>query len=298
MQTLSLKVNDIHLWSDSSDVLCWLKDRPSRWPVFVASRCSDIISMLPSAYWHQVRSRDNPTDSASIGIETPKMQDLSLWWNGHAWLTAESVPWPVATAISVAEYPENSSISLNLNVKNKTKRACLLEPWDLVERYSSLSKWPRITAYCVRFICKLNRRCLQKKPATTNLKLLNLEFWEDKGNAVANHPTIQELNSSRLLWVHLHQMAHFAEISYLSNGRPLNSRSSLLRLNPVPKKGLLRFGGRLRNSLLDDQSKQPLILLHGTSLTKLLVRHAHHHASRRSAADAYHSATAALAHQG
>lgn len=39
----------VNFWSDSTDVLFWLRDRPSRWPTFVANRCSLIHTAVPSA---------------------------------------------------------------------------------------------------------------------------------------------------------------------------------------------------------------------------------------------------------
>ena len=43
IESFPIKVESVHLWSDSADVLFWLKDHPSRWGVFVANRCKEII---------------------------------------------------------------------------------------------------------------------------------------------------------------------------------------------------------------------------------------------------------------
>ena len=78
-ESFPLKFESIHLWSDSADVLFWLKDHPSRWGVFVANRCSEIHTLLPDAFWHHVRSADNPADVISRGIEASKFASHSLW---------------------------------------------------------------------------------------------------------------------------------------------------------------------------------------------------------------------------
>ena len=49
IESFPIKIESIHLWSDSADVLFWLKDHPSRWGVFVANRCSEIHTLLPDA---------------------------------------------------------------------------------------------------------------------------------------------------------------------------------------------------------------------------------------------------------
>ena len=54
LDSTNLVVNDVHLWTDSADVLFWLKDHPSRWNVFVANRCSEIYTSVPHASWHHV----------------------------------------------------------------------------------------------------------------------------------------------------------------------------------------------------------------------------------------------------
>ena len=68
IESFPVKIESIHLWSDSTDVLFSLKDHPSRWGVFVANRCSEIHTLLPDTYWHHVRSADNPADVISRGI--------------------------------------------------------------------------------------------------------------------------------------------------------------------------------------------------------------------------------------
>ena len=90
---IPVNLNSVHLWSDSTDVLCWLKDRPSRWPVSIANKCSEILTLVPNAFWHQVRSCDNPADIASRGIEPAKIENYHLWWQGPDWLVKASSAW-------------------------------------------------------------------------------------------------------------------------------------------------------------------------------------------------------------
>ena len=41
IESFPIKIESIHLWFDSADVLFWLKDHPSSWGVFVANRYSE-----------------------------------------------------------------------------------------------------------------------------------------------------------------------------------------------------------------------------------------------------------------
>ena len=79
LSIIPIAVDKTHLWSDSQDVLYWLRDHPSRWPTFIANRCSEIVTLLPNAVWHHVKSGDNPADIASRGIEPSKFSTFTLW---------------------------------------------------------------------------------------------------------------------------------------------------------------------------------------------------------------------------
>ena len=78
LKTISFGVSSIHLWSDSTDFLQWLKGHPSRWRPFVANRCSAIHSDAPQASWHYVKSRDNPANIVSRGCTASDLQRNQL----------------------------------------------------------------------------------------------------------------------------------------------------------------------------------------------------------------------------
>ena len=46
IDTLQLPSAKVHLWSDSKDVLFWLREIPAKWPTFIANRCADIAIFL------------------------------------------------------------------------------------------------------------------------------------------------------------------------------------------------------------------------------------------------------------
>ena len=70
--------------------------------------------------------------------------------------------------------------------------------------------------------------------------------------------------------------------------------SNLLRLDPfLDPNGLLRVGGRLRNSTLEYQEKHPVLLPKGHHVSKLIIRHFHekvHHQGRQITSGAVHEA--------
>ena len=68
----------IHLWSDSTDVLYWLREIRTKWPNFIANLCADIATILPDAYWYYINSADNHVDAASRGILARELVSLDL----------------------------------------------------------------------------------------------------------------------------------------------------------------------------------------------------------------------------
>ena len=47
LRALNINNIEVFLLTDSMNVLHWLKDHPSRWPLFVAHRCSKVIHIFP-----------------------------------------------------------------------------------------------------------------------------------------------------------------------------------------------------------------------------------------------------------
>lgn len=80
--TLNMSGTTIHLWSDSTVALGWIKAHPSRWKTYVANRVADIQRRVPEAQWHHVTGVENPADCASRGISPSQLLGGDLWWMG------------------------------------------------------------------------------------------------------------------------------------------------------------------------------------------------------------------------
>ena len=82
LDRLNFSSVSIHLWTDSKDVLYWLRDFPAKWPTFVANRTADVSTMIPGAFWHHVRSAENPADVATRSCTASDLLSNDLWWKG------------------------------------------------------------------------------------------------------------------------------------------------------------------------------------------------------------------------
>lgn len=237
---------DVYAWTDSEIVLCWLRASAHNLEVFVANRVSQIQNSGTPLIWRHVPGELNPADCASRGCEAPLLVDHHLWW-GPGWLTGPRSSWP-QNKFSVPE--ELPGIRLRVGVVKE-------EPTydhSLLERYSSMDKLIGVTAWLRRFIHNARNPCDKK----LNPVLSPLERRE-----------------ALMYWVRVVQSEHFASaIESLKRGFVL--KGALARLNLfLDDAGMLRVGGRLRNSNLPYGARHPLLLPKDGHFVRLLVTHHH-----------------------
>ncbi|XP_046748843.1 uncharacterized protein LOC124412769 [Diprion similis] len=79
-QALSVKIDSIHYWSDSTITLAWINHRPEELQTFVANRVADIQRSALEAQWAHVKSEDNPADVISRGTTPENLKNSQLWW--------------------------------------------------------------------------------------------------------------------------------------------------------------------------------------------------------------------------
>ena len=73
-------------WSDSMNVLWWLRGRSRRFKPFVANRVGEIQSLTNPKQWRYVSTHENPADSITRGMTISEMAKEEKWWNGPDFL--------------------------------------------------------------------------------------------------------------------------------------------------------------------------------------------------------------------
>ncbi|XP_024867313.1 uncharacterized protein LOC112451723, partial [Temnothorax curvispinosus] len=242
----------VFCWSDSEATIKWITANPSRWKDFVRNRVSAIQELLPNGSWRFVPGKQNPADLATRGLKADKLFHLDLWWKGPTWLSESQASWPYT------EYRSTSDIDMEERPGYVMIALVSLPPyWELLRKYSSLTRLPRVTATCRRFV-----NCLRKVPQSSP----------------SNYPlTPIEIQQSRDLWVRIVQQTWFhEEIRLLVKGEQLPKSNSLNRLTPfIDRDGLLRVGGRLHFAQINMEAKHPLILPRRSPLTTLVIEDTH-----------------------
>ncbi|XP_075155635.1 uncharacterized protein LOC142228991 [Haematobia irritans] len=125
---------------------------------------------------------------------------------------------------------------------------------ELVHRISKWNKLIRVVAYIFKFINATRYPHQIKSP---NISFNNFKHAE-------------------LILTKYAQDAFSEERTLLQSKRLVSTTSSLAKLHPfIDGSGLLRVGGRLRNSELDNASKYPIILPKCSRITKLILQNLH-----------------------
>jgi len=140
------------MWTDSSITLTWINNHPSKWKDFIQNRVVHIQEALPQVKWKFVPRKENPSDIATRGMSLSQLATHTCWWKGPYWLSQ-----------SVDSWPDHSyKVPASENLERRPPKICTTiskkQPeWDLLNRYSSLTKLLRITALCMKAINRFKR---------------------------------------------------------------------------------------------------------------------------------------------
>ena len=238
-KTLDLAVCQVHAWSDSTIVLCWLGSLPTKYKTYVANRITRATEHFPSSMWHHVPTGDNPADCASRGISAGELRDHELWWGGPHWLREEPVDMPRQPQKAELESKQSTGM----------KAACMaiteIPPVWLAHRYRSCNKLIRVTAWIHRAAYNFSSK-VQGRPANTA------------------QLTVDEVTAAELFLIKKSQQRSFPqELKLLSHEPPkaLPANSHLIPLHLfIGTDGLLHIGGRLSEANISVTQKHPILL--------------------------------------
>ena len=97
MKALSIPINDVFMWTDSTTVLQWLHSTAKQ-PIFVANRVGEILEVTTVDEWYHVDTENNPADTGTRGIAAEALKDSS-WTQGPSFLRTSD--WPFRPNVDV-----------------------------------------------------------------------------------------------------------------------------------------------------------------------------------------------------
>ena len=131
---LTVRVDNIFMWTDSTTVLQWLHSLEKQ-PVFVTNRVAEILELTTADEWNYVKSSENPADAGTRGVSANSLRD-SPWLKGPSFLRGPSFQESseFVTALSATVIGIGTTFQ-----------------W---QKYSSYEKLLRVVAYILRLLPK------------------------------------------------------------------------------------------------------------------------------------------------
>lgn len=250
---LDIKIDNIFYYSDSTIVLSWINTSPHLLKIFVANRVAKINTLSKPHQWGYVNTRENPADLLSRGISSNDLFKSNLWWHGPQWLQSFNIlkiTNPIEQ-VPLDKLPEIRNKQIVLVLANDNSFQYL----SILNKYSTLNKVRRIFAYVLRFIRQLRKHSSEQ--------------------SIALSPV--ELDEAMITMIILVQKEFFYdELKFLRTHGGINPKSKILKLAPfLDARGVLRVGGRLKNSELTYSQKHPALLPKGHTLSILILKNEH-----------------------
>ncbi|XP_062556768.1 uncharacterized protein LOC134221595 [Armigeres subalbatus] len=223
-----LKIMRRVFWTDSRDVVCWLRSDHRRYSQFVAFRVSELLDTSKVSEWKWLSTKKNVADEGTKWQRLPDFQPSSRWFRGPDFLWEPEEQWPVDSGNQGVTMEE-----IRPSILHYTAVAPLLVNFD------RFSKWNRLLmtiGYVHRFVDNL---CNRKKKVSMQLGPLTQEELSLAEN------TIYRL---------VQHQAYPDEVQLLRNSKPeshpweriLPKTSPLYKLSPtIDKQGVLRMQGRI-----------------------------------------------------
>ncbi|XP_063830205.1 uncharacterized protein LOC135079477 [Ostrinia nubilalis] len=191
-ECLDVAPADIHAYTDSTIVLAWLQCHPSRWKTFIANRTSEILTVLPATCWSYVESTQNPADVASRGAPPSQLLQSDLWWSGPEELLKKDLTYKQLKENTTDLEKKKEKINVFKNTITEN------EDFDLLRRYSSLTKLLRVTAYILRFFTKEKPREIHltgieiNKAREVCIRLCQKEVFQDEIERISTNKNVRK----------------------------------------------------------------------------------------------------------
>ena len=265
----TLKIDSVHCWLDSQIALWWIWGVSREFKRFIQNRVVEIRRLTKPAQWNYCPTESNPADICSRGSMTSKLIANHLWWRGPEFLTGEREQWPSLkmNSVEVTSYDSDPRIELKKGNCNNSKKqhdssvlvniasgeATSEKRLNLdyvipLEKFSSLQRLMRVTAYVLRFVSNLKQSKMKKE-------------------MIDGEVTQGEIDQARELWIKEVQRS-------VHNDKNFDQVQVSLSLF-TDDKGILRCGGRLKNAPIPYDARFPIFLPRCSRFTYLVINDCH-----------------------
>ena len=204
-ESLELEDPSVTFWTDSTDVLHWIKNKKQR-KVFVHNRVATILQLTESERWNHVKGVENPADLGTRGISVQAMKESTDWWTGPSFLRQESTPSVTKEPTRLSseaqredkvEVPFRGMAAAKVSLKARQANTRLFD----ITACSSLKMVVNKTAWISRFVFNARRARADRRsgPLSSEERCKALQYWIREAQVRAYDAELKALKSKTLL---------------------------------------------------------------------------------------------------
>ncbi|XP_054745895.1 uncharacterized protein LOC129250285 [Anastrepha obliqua] len=255
---LSITVNRRVFWTDSKNVLFWLRSSTRKYHQFVALRIGEILESSAVREWRWLPSGENIADEGTKWSSNREFDDNQRWFCGPKFLLERESSWPII------QFPDDGEETVEVLQHIDFANNSLGTTAEITPDVKRFTTWEKLRS-AHRFVLRFLRLVTKGKPRSQFLqKLLNPDNIETAELAIM-------LNCQS-------EMFH-EEICRLRNGEEINRKSFLFKFSPyLDQIGLLRVKGRIDVAeAVAINVKRPIILPRKHDVDFYHRKFHHHH---------------------
>ncbi len=244
-QALKVPVRKMHFWSDSINVICWVKADSRVLNTFVGVRIANIQANTAHTQWRWTDTKQNPADIPSTGESAQKLKDNKLWFQGPPFIQQDQKHWP----------KQPSQVTPAEDTLKEIKKGAVFSfhvhqqpPQYKEDHYTPPGEQDRLELIQTR----------------DWKKILHVVSWCRRWKTKERGPIQQhERNKAESIIIHKMQQRSFARsLEEVETRKRLHQGSPLIKLGPaLDHNGLLRVAARMKqmNHINYDQRCQIII---------------------------------------
>lgn len=253
-----------YMFSDSKVALAWIANSPANLKPYVSNRVAAIQEKSDRTVWKYIGSKNNPADMASRGIKPSELvrnsERANLWWHGPTGIRENKESFNKNTMSSEEKISMSEECKQTFSIATCVNQNSWLtvNGVPLINKYNSLSKTVRVTAYVFASIDKMRRRNGPTKGCMGRL-------------------TKRQLVEAINYWILYTQLGHYTkEYNKLERKEQIEKSSKLRTIAPfIGTDQLMRVRGRIENAPIPYDERCPIIVPNHSKLQKLLLQEAH-----------------------
>ena len=250
-QEHTLEIHEQVFWSDSRNLIWWVRSQSSDHQQFVSNRLGVIDELSQPKQWRWLSGKVNPADDATRLNATADMSSTSRWFGGPGFLRLDREFWPDEVPDAPSEKDRagleyRPAVTLHIHEGDKG----ILQ----TDRFSNHRRMVRAMAYVQKFIDLCRKKTQDRRISGVDIAAAEIRLIKDA------------------------QRRSFGkDMERVKNGESLPVGSRIQGLNAfVDDDGLLRLGSRIGAAVgVPYNTKYPMIIEGKDRLTTLLIKRRH-----------------------